>query len=79
MEHPEAIPEGCLPLVETMLTIGDLTPRDLRHASGSSSRRGSSPRAKRVAERLPPGQSPSAGQIDSAARDPVRFLDVRST
>ncbi|MCE5282445.1 MAG: lytic transglycosylase domain-containing protein [Deltaproteobacteria bacterium] len=72
---PKAIPEGCLPLVETMLTIGDLTPRDLRQRFRILVQAGLFAEAKRVAERLPPGQAPSAGQIDSAAREPVRFLE----
>jgi len=72
---PRPLPEGLAPLVETMLDLGELTPRDLRHRFRILVRAGLYAEAKRIAERLPPGEAPQAARIDGVLKDPAGFLD----
>jgi soluble lytic murein transglycosylase len=71
---PRALPEGLAPLVEAMLSLGELTPQDLRHRFRILIRAGLYAEAKRIAERLPPGQAPPAARIDGVLMDPAGFL-----
>jgi soluble lytic murein transglycosylase len=76
---PRALPEGVAPLVETMVSLGEITPRDLRHRFRILIRANLYAEAKRIVERLPPGEAPQAAQIDSVLRDPAGFLDRSGT
>ena len=75
LKASKALPEGCTPLVDAMLASGELTPKDLRDRFRRLVRAGLLMEAKRIAERLPADQAPRAGQIDSAAGAPARFLE----
>jgi soluble lytic murein transglycosylase len=75
LKASKALPEGCAPLVDAMLASGELTPKDLRDRLRRLVQAGLLTEAKRVAERLPADQAPRAGQIDSAAGAPARFLE----
>jgi soluble lytic murein transglycosylase len=74
-DAPRALPEGCVPLADAMLESGDLTPRDLRDRFRLLVRANLMTEAKRIAERLPADQAPHAIQIDSAAKEPAKFLE----
>jgi soluble lytic murein transglycosylase len=74
-KSPRALPSGCLPVVEAMLQSGDLTPRDLRDRFRLLVQAGLMTEARRIAERMPADQIPSAIQIDNAAGAPAGFLE----
>jgi len=72
---PRPLPASFAPVVETMLQSGDLTPRDLRDRFRLLVQAGLLTEARRIAERLPADQVPSAIQIDNAAGAPAGFLE----
>ena len=72
---PRALPAGCAPVVEAMLQSWDLTPRDLRDRFRLLVQANLMAEARRIAERLPADQAPSAIQIDNADGAPARFLE----
>ena len=74
-QAPRALPAGCAPVVDAMLQSGDLTPQDLRDRFRLLVHANLMAEARRIAERLPADQAPSAIQIDNAAGAPARFLE----
>jgi len=74
-QAPRALPAGCAPVVDAMLQSGDLAPRDLRDRFRLLVQASLLAEARRIAERLPADQAPSAIQIDNAAGAPARFLE----
>ncbi len=74
-KSPRALPAGCAPVVDAMLQSGDLTPQDLRDRFRLLVHANLMAEARRIAERLPADQAPSAIQIDNAAGAPARFLE----
>ncbi|MBU4581901.1 MAG: lytic transglycosylase domain-containing protein [Proteobacteria bacterium] len=72
---PQALPEGCGPVVDAMLLSGELTPRDLRDRLRLLVRANLMAEARLTAERLPLDQALSGIQIENAAGMPVRFLE----
>jgi len=76
---PRALPAGCAPVVDAMLLSGELTPRDLRDRFRLFVQANLMAEARRIAERLPLNQAPSAVQIENAAGTPARFLERSDT
>jgi soluble lytic murein transglycosylase len=74
-QAPRALPAGCAPVVDAMLQSGDLTPQNLRDRFRLLVHANLMAEARRIAERLPADQAPSAIQIDNAAGAPARFLE----
>jgi len=74
-QAPRALPAGCAPVVDAMLQSGDLTPQDLRDRFRLLVHANLMAEARRIAERMPADQAPSAIQIDNAAGAPARFLE----
>jgi soluble lytic murein transglycosylase len=72
---PRPLPEGCASVADAMLQSGDLTLRDLRERFRLLVRANLMKDAQRISERLPVDQAPRASQIDSVAKEPVRFLE----
>lgn len=71
---PRPLLAGCAPVADAMLLSGMLTPRDLRDRFRLLIQAGLMAEARRIAERLPSDQAPSAVQIENAAGAPSRFL-----
>jgi soluble lytic murein transglycosylase len=74
-KEPRTLPEGCAPVVDAMLQSGELTSRDLRDRFRLVVQANLMAEARRIAERLPADQAPSATQIDNAAGTPAGFLE----
>jgi soluble lytic murein transglycosylase len=74
-KSPRALPSGCAPVAEAMLQSGELTTRDLRDRFRLLVQAGLPGEARRIAERLPADQAPTAQQIDDVAGAPAGFLE----
>lgn len=72
---PRVLPQGCAPVIETLLQSGELTPRDLRDRFRMLIQAGLPGEAKRVAEKMPADQAPAASRIDDACAAPDAFLE----
>jgi soluble lytic murein transglycosylase len=72
---PKALPEGCVPLIDTMLKTGELTQKDLSDRFRLLVQANLLTEAKGILERLPAGHTRSVGQIDSITKAPAKFLD----
>jgi len=70
-----ALPEGCAPLVDAMVKVGELTQKDLRDRFRLLVQANLINESKRIAERLPREYMHFAGQMESIAKAPARFLE----
>ena len=72
---PRELPEGCVPLAETLISRGQFTSRQVWERIRLLLEAGAVSAAWHTAGYLPPREAPDRGQLFGAAAGPQRYLD----